>query len=155
MLLTPHVVVGAAISYKTGNIYLGGLAAFASHFVFDAIPHFDKGTLHGGKSDKSRSLDAVDYSMIAVDAPLLLITFFLFLKYFGWNWLVIAGMFFSALPDLLDNVPWWRFQTRKLFFWRPFYYLHSAYHLAVPKKIWYIGFIAQALFIALAIWWLL
>ena len=42
MTLTPHAIVGAAIaSAMPDHLVIGFLLAFASHFVLDAIPHWD------------------------------------------------------------------------------------------------------------------
>ncbi len=40
MILIPHILVGAAIASKIPNIW-GLILAFLSHFVLDAIPHFE------------------------------------------------------------------------------------------------------------------
>lgn len=41
MLLAPHILVGAAIASKFQNPLLGILFAFLSHFILDAIPHWE------------------------------------------------------------------------------------------------------------------
>lgn len=41
MLETPHVAVGAAIATKIPNPYIAIPLAFASHFVFERVPHWN------------------------------------------------------------------------------------------------------------------
>jgi len=42
MILVTHGIVGASVALSvTGNPVLGGVLAFASHFVLDMIPHWD------------------------------------------------------------------------------------------------------------------
>lgn len=41
MLLTPHILVGAAVASKFSNPLLGLLFAFLSHFLLDRIPHWE------------------------------------------------------------------------------------------------------------------
>ncbi|WP_096893683.1 hypothetical protein [Candidatus Scalindua japonica] len=43
MLITPHVLLGAAISRGIGSLLCGLPLAFASHFALDAIPNWDVG----------------------------------------------------------------------------------------------------------------
>ena len=39
LILTPHILVGAAIASQISNPVLGIIFAFFSHYVIDAIPH--------------------------------------------------------------------------------------------------------------------
>jgi hypothetical protein len=41
MMITPHVLVGAAVMKKCDSFLFGGLLAIASHFILDAIPCWD------------------------------------------------------------------------------------------------------------------
>lgn len=41
MILTTHGIVGAACGAFIGNTYVALPVAFASHFILDAIPHWD------------------------------------------------------------------------------------------------------------------
>ncbi len=50
MILTPHILVGAAIVSKMPNIW-GLILAFLSHFVLDSIPHCEY-SLKGIKRSK-------------------------------------------------------------------------------------------------------
>lgn len=44
MTATAHAIIGTVIAAKIGNPALAIPIAFASHFVADAIPHWDAGT---------------------------------------------------------------------------------------------------------------
>ena len=62
MTLTTHAVVGAAIATSMPNHpVIGFTLAFASHFVLDAIPHWDY-KLSSQKTDNVNSLN--DYMII-------------------------------------------------------------------------------------------
>ncbi len=41
MILVTHGLVGGSVALATGNPVFGAIAAFASHFVLDMIPHWD------------------------------------------------------------------------------------------------------------------
>lgn len=47
MDLTPHMVVGAALGARVRRPAAALALAFASHFVLDAVPHFDIGWING------------------------------------------------------------------------------------------------------------
>lgn len=62
MILTPHILVGAAIVSQIPNIW-GLILAFFSHFVLDVIPHFEysiKGIKRFEKRQFFRSLIKVE-----------------------------------------------------------------------------------------------
>lgn len=48
MIATNHALAGALIGLTVGNPLIAVPAALLSHFVMDALPHFDTGTFFGG-----------------------------------------------------------------------------------------------------------
>lgn len=93
MLLTNHVMTGAAIGLATANPLLAAPAAFVSHFVLDSTPHFGaKGA--NFKKPKWFMLAATD-SVISLG-----VYWYLVSAYPQHFWLITTGMFFAALPDL-------------------------------------------------------
>jgi len=58
MMATPHMVAGAAIGRVLRRPWLAWLAAFASHFVLDVIPHLDAHSLFGVKQGGPTPLEA-------------------------------------------------------------------------------------------------
>jgi len=53
MILTPHILVGAAIASQIPNIW-GLILAFLSHFVLDFLPHFEYSIKGIQKSEKKQ-----------------------------------------------------------------------------------------------------
>lgn len=104
MILTIHGVAGAAIAnFFPGQPAVGVVAAFASHFALDAIPHWDY-KLRSLTWDALRPLDTdfvlnrdsvLDLAKIALDFALGLILGWLI---FGNFWGALAGM----LPDFFQ-----------------------------------------------------
>jgi len=103
MLLTPHILVGAAVASKFSNPLLGLLFAFLSHFLLDRIPHWE----YSAEALKQIRTRGIRYCM-----PILLRVFmdvslgFIILTLavvFSTNRLspeiVLIGGFFGALPD--------------------------------------------------------
>ena len=41
MVLTPHMLVGAAIGSKVGNVWVVFVLAIIAHFLIDKLPHWD------------------------------------------------------------------------------------------------------------------
>ncbi len=111
MTLTSHAIVGAAVvSLVPQHPLLGVCAAFMSHFVVDAIPHYDYAILSssidpaiGGKFRLDRTL-FVDLLRIGGDALLgtgiATIVFSAKIPI----WLVLTGAFAGMLPDPLQFV---------------------------------------------------
>jgi hypothetical protein len=116
MIYTSHIVIGAAIGAKAQSLGLIVILGLLSHLILDLIPHYDyslkkivafvhkkKGGLHKGVF--------IDCLKVIIDILLgLTIVFFvLYKKDFFINinythlWLIIAGIFFSTLPDLTQT----------------------------------------------------
>ena len=111
MTLTTHAVVGAAVaSLMPQYPALALCAAFASHFMIDAIPHRDyqirSASIHPRKGapmkyDRAFFLDAVTIGSDALFGILLALLFFLAAA--PW-WLIVLGACAGILPDPLQFV---------------------------------------------------
>lgn len=147
MLLTPHAMVGAAIGASTDNLVYIIILAFMSHFILDALPHFDWGTWHGYKEFE---LERKDYVMAGIDIAMVLI-FTYYLWHNTYDNKLLIGAFFAILPDLFDNVPFWKDTLRK---YAPFKHLHSLHkliHFQIKEKYWIWGILTQITIILLAL----
>ncbi len=115
MTLATHTVVGAAVAAALPNHpILGGISAFASHFLLDALPHWDYRILSASANPDTPSklvfdrLFLLDLLRIGGDGLLGLAvaaTFFLhgdLTQFSSWIWLV--GALSAILPDLLQFV---------------------------------------------------
>ena len=93
MILAPHIIVGAIIGAKIKKPFLVIILAFLSHFVLDAIPHWDY---------------SITLLNVIIDVPIGLLIVFLAVRsknMFNKNYLpyIALGIFASLLPDAL----WW------------------------------------------------
>jgi hypothetical protein len=93
MLSTPHLLVGAAIARSIPNPAIALPAAFLSHFVLDATPHWD-GSPQAPYSKKVIGGAVLDYLFGSV--LILLLT-----AGDPRQSTVVLGAFFATLPDFI------------------------------------------------------
>jgi hypothetical protein len=93
MLSTPHLLVGAAIVHSIPNPAISLPAAFVSHFVLDAAPHWD-GSPQAPFSKKVVSGVAFDYIF---GASLI----FLLTQGDPRQAIILLGAFLATLPDFI------------------------------------------------------
>lgn len=149
MILTTHAVTGAALaSLFPHQPVIGFLAAFASHYVLDAIPHWDYPILTaslkpniGGKLRLEKSL-LIDFTKLGSDALLGLLLATLFFAPLPSVFPALLGAIGGLLPDFLQFV-YTRFRREPLSSLQRFHrWVHS------KKKITsFIGIAIQAFFI--------
>lgn len=95
MLLTPHVLVGAAIGSDIDHAYIVAPLAAASHFVLDLIPHWDL-RIDLANEDLERQDILVIILDLAISAFLLLMLF-----YNNPHWeMMLVGAVSAFLPDV-------------------------------------------------------
>ena len=93
MLSTPHLLVGAAIVHAVPNPAISLPAAFISHFILDAVPHWD-GSPQAPFSKKLVSGVAFDYIF---GASLI----FLITQGDPRQAIILLGAFLATLPDFI------------------------------------------------------
>ncbi len=139
MTLATHAVVGASLAVLAPNPLVGGVLAFASHFVLDAIPHWDY-KLASARKDPNNSLnnDLIlglnfigDLVKIGFD---LLLGSVIALVVFGWwqgvDWhLLGAGILGATLPDFLQ------FAYMKMRWFSPLVWLQK-FHITFMHSPW-------------------
>lgn len=123
MTLTSHIIISGLLGSSTNNYFLAAAAGFFSHFIADAIPHWD-GYLSPefdsrAKSEKRRFLKSrffyKELGKVAIDILIGLSALSLiFFKTSGFDNIAYAaiGVFFGVLPDplqLLYHMTNWRF----------------------------------------------
>ena len=118
MILATHAVVGAAVARLFPHYPLiGFLAAFASHYVLDAVPHWNyhlrsfRSTKETGRGrpDMTWGRDAfVDLSRIALDGMLGVGLAFLIFRPQSWHdaLITLLGIAGGVLPDALEFLYW-------------------------------------------------
>ncbi|QQG44951.1 MAG: hypothetical protein HYW89_03000 [Candidatus Sungiibacteriota bacterium] len=139
MTLTTHTIIAAAVTKPLASIHpaFSFLAALASHYLSDAIPHWDyklKSAADDEDNEKrhwefSRRTILGDLGRVTLDGFLGAALVFLLLSPATPNeWiraiLIIIG---GALPDFLEGL----FYTRKLNFLSPVHHFHSFTHTKI------------------------
>lgn len=93
MILSSHLITGAALGANFQNIYLMPIAAMALHFFLDKIPHYDY---------KIKPFSLVVIAKVTADISFGIITILIIYLFFNPSINLThtaIGMFFSALPD--------------------------------------------------------
>lgn len=150
MTLTAHAIVGAGImAAMPAHPVLGVCAAFASHFLLDAIPHYDykirSASINpkiGGRMKFDRAL-LLDFFSIGSDFALGIILGLLLFATSAW-WLIAAAAFAGQLPDALQFA-YMRIRREPLASLQRFHkWIHTSYHLREHPVF---GIASQALFL--------
>lgn len=112
MVLATHLITGAALGQVISNPALAFLSGFLSHFLLDAVPHWDY-PLRTHKFDPENPLDprmainrdfVFDLAKIFLDLLLGLLVLLLAVNFSAWqlNSAVIWGLIGAVLPDFLQ-----------------------------------------------------
>lgn len=157
MILTTHVIAGAALAAAVPNRpMLAFVASAASHFLLDAIPHWDY-KLRSSRKDKDNPLnnDIVvgrdfwfDLIKISVDALVgLALGWFFFHSFFTGQLAVltfVAGAIGGLLPDALQFA-YFKFRSPWLTALQRFHYwIHADYARKLKPAV---GIITQTLLV--------
>lgn len=140
MTTTPHILAGAALAslLPTGSASMklfGFALGFASHYVLDAVPHWER--LYGARyndelpSSYSNWPRHITYQGLA-DALVGCAVFFAILVFAvpgPGRTIVFLGGAGAVFPDLMDSVPWWAETTKRLPVWRYMTRFHDWAHL--------------------------
>lgn len=113
MILASHIIISGLLGAGTHSYFLAATLGFFSHFIVDAIPHWD-GYLSPdfdsrAKSEKGRFLKSrffyKELGKVAIDILIgLSVLFLIFFKTSGFDNIAYAavGIFFGILPDPLQ-----------------------------------------------------
>lgn len=158
MLLSSHIIISGLLGAQTGNYFLAAIVGFFSHFIIDAIPHWDNYLSpefdSRVKSEKSSFLKSgffyKEISKVAIDILIgLSVLSLMFFETSGFDNIAYAavGVFFGVLPDplqLLYLITNWRFL-------KPNYDIQLFLHTLIYKKrpAFWPGIITQAVTILL------
>lgn len=102
MTATAHALVAGAIATKFPDPLTASILAFTSHFIMDAIPHWDMGTHWRLRSKYTTGLLAIAETLMGITVAYLV---------FGGKVglpLLTTVVFLSLLPDWLET-PWYIF----------------------------------------------
>ncbi len=145
MLSITHLIVAGAIAQRFPHPIGAPAAAFAAHFLMDAIPHWDFGT---GWRNRSKSLTGA----LAVGETVLGFA----LSYLFFHNGVPTGIFAatlvaSVLPDWLE-APWYMFfvSTKETlrkkpnqFFQKFFHWVYKTTNFAHTRSTFSVGILTQ------------
>jgi len=151
VLETPHVIVGAAIAFKSGNPYLAIPLSFLSHFVLDEVPHWNPHltTKEGGV----KKIDPNSLKFITLDSTIALISgsaiAFSALPDTNKVLLVLICCFLSVLPDVVE-APYIFLNYKKE--WIRKWLFFQKNHQFNTNIVW--GLTTQVLTIIAAVWWI-
>lgn len=95
MILSPHIITGAALGANFHNPYLLPLSAIALHHLLDKTPHYDY---------QIKPFSSIVALKIFLDISIGILTVLIVYFFFNPNLniaYVFTGMFFGTLPDAL------------------------------------------------------
>ena len=146
MILTPHILIGAAIGAKIGNFYLVALLSLTAHYLMESIPHSE----YNINSLKNKFINKEFYlSLTKVFFDFLLgfsLGFCLSFNSPHFNY-VIIGMLFAVIPDFLLFL-YWQYDSKILSVLRQF---HQALHFKNKNTLFWQGILTQVIISLVAI----
>ncbi len=145
MTATSHALIGTVIAAKIGNPALGIPLAIISHFIADAIPHWDTATNGNGKFKLERN---VFYNTIADISLGFILSYLLIFFLFPQTNLLYAFILIimAQLPDYL-TAPYYFFAIKNPLF-KSMYRFQKIFDRKLDKP-W--GIITQIIFLLLVI----
>lgn len=155
MILTPHIIVGAAIGAKTQNLGLIIILGLLSHIILDRISHWDYNAFGICKYKKHKNSKALFISLIKVTTDGLMGFLIVFLvlsqkNLLNLNYLffILFGSFIAILPDIILGLS---FLVLPKKFSDKYIKLHGAFHSKKKQKEGEITFLGIATQIVVSI----
>jgi hypothetical protein len=154
MFLSAHLLVGMSIGAAMGNPYIAAPAGFVSHYIVDALPHFEGSSFREAGDRAEGFKNWVEWFFVILDLSFVVFILIYFKKW--WHPAPLIGGFFAMLPDLVDHVPFWNkfFRKTKLF---KFLHdkIHAKIHWTTYGKWIPLGILIDALAIGGCLWFLI
>ncbi|PIR98879.1 hypothetical protein COT87_02295 [Candidatus Collierbacteria bacterium CG10_big_fil_rev_8_21_14_0_10_44_9] len=127
MLSISHTVTGAFIAVKVGNPVLAIPLILLSHYLEDAIPHWDVGT--GLTKGVKSPLAAIHHELLDLG----LATILLILMFRSQGTAPYWGAFIGLIPDFLEAPRnFWRYEPTWL---APINRFHHSFHHSIPRVL--------------------
>ncbi|HUP26260.1 MAG TPA: hypothetical protein VM124_01275 [Candidatus Limnocylindrales bacterium] len=167
MLVTSHILAGAALgtlfSNRPGGVVIGFGVGVLSHYILDAVPHWER--LFGPHYNNTLSKNHHDWPRhILVQGAMDLLVGVVLLRYFAFQanrplaQAIFWGGIGGALPDIIDNAPFWSHMTKNLPFLKITMRVHRRVHIPVTKQLKlpkYTGLLTQLVICCSAAWFLI
>ncbi len=144
MVATTHLLVGITIGKITGDIWLTMPLAFASHYILDAIPHYNASPVVNFKEKGFRGMCRKDLLTKAIEPVVgVAVSMYAILANPGLALVMFLGGLFSMIPDFI--LFWeWKYNNYKGFISR----FERTFHRHIPMLQ---GSIVQVVFSVLAL----
>lgn len=115
MLISVHLLTGAAIGKLSGNLWIAAILSYALHHLLDSIPHYNPKNIAGHLSGNMKNLDKKDIALKSIEPVIsILITLhFIFINQTNLIAPMVIGAIFSFLPDLFVFLNW-KFKNKVL-----------------------------------------
>ena len=117
MVITPHLLAGAAIGAHSPNVWAAFCFGLLSHYLLDSLPHWEY--LKDIKIKKFNELVKILIDFIIGS----IIVIFLFLSS-SFNIIIIFGIIGALLPDFIEFI----YKNFKIKFLRPLSLFHLKTH---------------------------
>jgi hypothetical protein len=147
MLVTTHLLAGAAIGSLVSNLPLAIILAIVSHYSLDYLPHFDQGVF----KHKIKKF----YFWAAVDFAISGLTLFFLLEYIGYSAQILLVALAAILPDLIDSTPYVSNYLHRSRLVNRIYKFHEQIQNPGKKYIYSFGIIIQVVIVGISVWLLL
>ncbi len=153
MILTPHLLVGAAIGAKIHNFWIIFILATVLHFLLDALPHWEY-HLPDQNNEAAKKGFFLFLGKAAIDFTIGVFLIWYLLGDSVNLYYAIFGSFASLLPDgliflhILDEL-YFKFKIK---FLRQFYLFHASLHIPGKKNPQLWGLALESCILILAIY---
>ncbi len=106
MTATAHALVAGAIARAVGDPILAPALSFTSHYIMDAVPHWDVGTNWRSRSKMATGIIAIAETILGIT-----LAYFLFAGKVA-PLILLTTIIASELPDWLE-APWYIFFAKQ------------------------------------------
>lgn len=114
MILASHIIISGLLASKTQNYFLAALIGLISHYILDAIPHWDylseefKLKANGNPGFIKSKKFWQEIIKVVADIVIGLLLLFIFLKPSSLINIIpaVIGLFFGVLPDPINLLYW-------------------------------------------------
>lgn len=158
MLITPHIAIGAGLGNLTGSIWIAIVLSIVSHFILDALPHYDSGVRHSNPKNKV-IFDVWDFVLVGLDVFIGLYLIYYFWQLTGKNTVLWAAVA-TFMVDFLDKLVFLSFKNGKLGLDTTRYVpvfsemnkFHKWVHFKLDPKKWYWGVLISLLILIIGLY---
>jgi hypothetical protein len=147
MLVTTHLIAGAAIGNLISNLPLSILLAIVSHYSLDLLPHLDQGIF---KDNKKKF-----YFWAAIDFLVGGIVLYYIFKVFALDLNILLVVLAAILPDLIDSSPIISVYFHRIGIINRIYRFHEAIQRPGEKYIYSLGVLTQIIAIGVSLYLLI